>query len=769
MADQQRPKVCSILYTSACQSQQANSDRLSVWYTILTVAFRCPSDPKSLTSTTPVICQPYLTTKSYIDPYIGPYYDTYASPYVEKAKPYLEAANARVIGPATVLAVDNYNKYAAPQVDKARDYSLSRWEKDGLPQFKKAQEATQHVYQDNVAPHVQRASEAAAPYYESAKDNALNLHQKHILPAIAYSQPHIHNASATAQKFVLEKVVPFVQYAWTNVIIFVDGTLWPFVKKVYGDNVRPQLVMISERIAKYQEGRKLQSAMDKVDTAGSTSIASTTSAEGTTSAASTTSTPSSASDTASSASATPTPRVATDETVSEDLVKWQKKFAIAADKGTDDLKERIDDIVNSIVTSEMAEGRGLATALDKTAEVELASIKAKIKAIASTLPEDAQSHQVSAAEAEVSQAVREAGSQIKQKAKNVRAWADRYKQDLKQRTELATDSTLHVLDDIRDLGLQEIGMRWAWMDGITYKHWQKYHGLKKKFASWRSEVRETALSDPAITDAREQGDRLLEESMSVTENAAKELIRLRDVAKWKIAARDATDDFDTRAIPAVAAAASAAASYAGDLKDAIVGTKQGTIESMSSVASEGIVDASKSASSAAYGTTGTLESFASDASSSASQLSNSASSVILGTTGTIEAAASGASSIAASVASDASSSGTSAISKVSSAASDAASNASSAVAGTSTGTVESLSAQLSDAVSSATNSAESLAASATAGPSEGILSSGSSIVDIVSSSASSAVLSASASQKLQDAVDAAGDKASDLTSSLTAI
>jgi len=749
--------------------------RLTVWYTIITVAFRCPSDQQTLTSTDPRICKPYLTTKSYIDPFVGPYYDTYASPYVEKVKPYVDTANTRIIKPATVLASNNYNRYAAPQVAKAKGYTLSRWEKNGLPHIRKAQDAVQQVYDENLAPHVQKASEATTPYYKSARANAVNIHQKHIIPAIVYSQPHLYTAFAGTQKFVLEKVVPFVHYAWTNVIIFVDGTLWPFLKKVYGDNVRPQLVMISERITKYQEGRKLQSAMDEVDKSGSTSFAkgkasdSTTSVTSTTSTTDTTTESASIAETVSSTSAAPTPTVATDETVSDDLVKWQQKFAIAADKGTDDLKERIEDIVNGMAKSALSEGRGVATALEKTAEVELASIKAKINAIALTLPEDAPSVDVSAADAEVVQLVREAGSNIKGKAKNMRVWADRYKQDLDARTQLATDSTLQVLDDIRDLGLQEIGMRWAWMEGITYKHWQKYHDLKRKFADWRSEVRETALSEPRITDAQEQANKLLEESMSITEDAAKELIRLRDVAKWKIAARDATDDFDTREVPVVAAAASAASSFAGNVKDAVVGTSQGTVDSLSSMASQSASDGSKSASSAAPSGTGTVESLASDASSSVARLSESASSAVWGTAGTIESAASEISSTPLSVASSATLDGASVVSQASAVVTDAASDASSVVIGTSTGSFDSLSSKLSEAAISATDSATSLVYSATTGPSEGILSSGSSIVDSISSSASSAVASASASQKLQDAVDAAGDKANDLTSSLSAI
>ena len=40
--------------------------------------------------------------------------------------------------------------------------------------------------------------------------------------------------------------------------------------------------------------------------------------------------------------------------------------------------------------------------------------------------------------------------------------------------------------------------------------------------------------------------------MSIAEETAKELGRLKEVAKWKIAARDASDDFETKYVPPVA-------------------------------------------------------------------------------------------------------------------------------------------------------------------------------------------------------------------------
>jgi hypothetical protein len=111
------------------------------------------------------------------------------------------------------------------------------------------------------------------------------------------------------------------------------------------------------------------------------------------------------------------------------------------------------------------------------------------------------------------------------------------------------NATLAVLDDVRDLGLQEIGMRWAWMEGVTYKDWEDYHALKAEFEDWKEKFREIGLKHARIEAAKENADDILSRGMDVAEAAAKELARLKDVGKWKIAAREVSEDFDTRSEP----------------------------------------------------------------------------------------------------------------------------------------------------------------------------------------------------------------------------
>jgi hypothetical protein len=237
----------------------------------------------------------------------------------------------------------------------------------------------------------------------------------------------------------------------------------------------------------------------------------------------------------------------------------------------------------------------------------------------------------------------------------VRQWYNKFEAEINQRATAAADSTLDVLDSIRDLGLQEIGMRWAWMEGVTYKDWAKYHELKKQFEEWRSEVRDVALKHEVLDQAKKAAEDIVEDSMDLAAGAAKELARLKDVGKWKVAARDSSDNFDTRIMPAPAvSAASEVVENLQAASESILGTSQGIIESFASQVTESVASAASRASAAIVGTEqGTAESLISKATDAAKD----ASSMILGekSKGPIEIASSSLSSVASLVSEAASS------------------------------------------------------------------------------------------------------------------
>ena len=733
--------------------------------------FRCPSSQSALSDTSPTVCRPYLSAKDYVQPRVQPYYDEYAAPYVVKAQPYVHLVNSRLVRPASKFAQLNYAKYAAPQIDAAKTYSQTQWEKQVRPQVNLARGNAAKIYEKNLASHVDQVNALVGPYYSTTKDSAYHVYEQHLLPAFESSRPHVENAYVASQNFALNTAYPFLRHTWADIVIFVDGTFVPLVKNLYIDNVRPQLVMIHERIAKYRESRHIKAAMDEVDSAQSTFTSFAASSAATTTATASIDEvyamfesedePETASiafgqhagqEAQSTIEEVPAKPIvtATEEQITQDLIDWQKKFAAAADKGSDDLQERVLAIVSGLVKGDVdGLGRGLATALEKTAENEIDNVKSKIKSTIAGLSEDATPDDVKNAAGEILGSIRTAGAHIKERAKNVRQWSQNFEQGLIQRLATASASTLEVLDGVKDVGLQEVGMRWAWMEGVTYKHWEKFHGVRKKLDEWKTEVSDVAMRSPEAEDAIASARQITEESMAVTEDAAKELARLKGVAQWKLKARDASDDFETRSMPAEAV--SAASSLVADLQ----GVPSAGVDSASSVLSEASKAATQvfsSASSAAAGTpTGSIESIAVQASSTADEAVDSA----------VDSAASVyASSISAPA--------ESAASQVIAAGEQAYESASSVVVGTSTGTAEAILSGGSESISSLTKAVSSSATSipdiieSTLSPSPDILESLSSAGDEVASSASS--MSASATTKVSKVF--AGAMAAEVTGSV---
>ena len=367
--------------------------RLTVWYVITVALFQCPSSITELNESSPRICKPYINARSHIQPYLQPYYDTYAGPYVEKARPYAEQLNQRAVSPAAKIAQQNYNKYAAPRLDQVKAYGQQQWQRTVVPQVVLAQKKASELYDVSVAPHVRKASSVAEPYYEAARDNAIIVHQKHIIPVLDTSTPYLMRAYSSTKEFALTTGLPYVQRGWNLLVIFVDGTLWPKVKGLYGDNVKPQLVLISERIAKYQEGRKMKAVMEEAESSIEASSAASTLVSSQTGLSASPESLVGQTSTTPEASASPTPLTeeeqlaAAKEQIASDLHTWQQKFAVAADKGSEDLADRVREIVEGLMSSGIdGEGKRLATALNKTSDLEIANAKSSINAAVSQIP-----------------------------------------------------------------------------------------------------------------------------------------------------------------------------------------------------------------------------------------------------------------------------------------------------------------------------------------------------------------------------------------------
>ncbi|KAK2762598.1 hypothetical protein FQN54_000771 [Arachnomyces sp. PD_36] len=536
-----KPKVNSIRWMFGIVA------RLLIWYTILTPFIYCPSDLSELGKDSSRICKPYLITRSHLDPHISPIYQTYAAPYVDIAKPYYDTFNEKVYTPTAKFTKDNYAVYGAPRLEKARVYGSEQWELIAVPRLHLARDTVTDLYNTSIEPHKRNVVSIITPYYATARERAYHLHEAYILPSYVQTKPIVSKAYVSGHDVLASTVFPYVQKVWILVMNFMDTAVLPRVTGLYSQNVEPQLIRISEKLASYREGRKLRAAVDEVDNSveasSSTTVTSATSGQISDSKGSS----------VTEADPTTTPlspeeqKEQAKEKISTDLKTWQEKFSVAADKGSDDLKERIQEIVGSQLESgAITYGESLVLALEKTANEELHNLKTKTNEIVEELSEACTVQEEENAHGKLLDAVRSSGIAIRDKAHSLREWYNNFDSELLRRASAASDSTLDVLDNIRNLGLQEIGMRWAWMDGVTYKDWAKYHALKKQFAEWRKEVRDVGMEHEALKNARSTGSDVLSHGMSIAEGVARELSRLKEIGKWKIEARDSSEDFTDR-------------------------------------------------------------------------------------------------------------------------------------------------------------------------------------------------------------------------------
>ncbi|KAF4174094.1 hypothetical protein CNMCM8694_000390 [Aspergillus lentulus] len=509
---------------------------------------RCPSHLSELNESSPRVCKPYLVVRSHIEPYVLPYYDRYGAPYVEIARPYVQVVNEHVYTPAATVARRGYDQYGAPALDRAQAYGQQQWEARVIPRLQNMKESGTRLYNSTVDPYVQHAKGVALPYYNKINGAVIAVWDGYVFPGFARSRPFIGKTYASGQNVLATTVLPYAQSTWSSVIYFANSALWPKLTGLYSENVEPQLVKIGQRLASYREGRRLRKVMDEADSPmdqqTQSAVTSAEKSPDSESAMTTTTTVAPVTRTTlSPAEQTAQAR----EKIAADLQTWQTKFATAVEKGAEDLEERVEEIVESYVRSGVnSHGESLITALETVVQDEILSVKLRIKELAESLPSEEAPEEEGKVQDELVKEIRRAAISVRDRAHAVREWRNSFDQELIRRTSAAVNSTLDVLDSVRDLGLQEIGMRWAWMEGVTYQDWAKYHALKAQFEDWKNDIFNVGMQHVKVEEAKVLANDILGRGMEVAEDAAKELARLKDVGKWKIAAREASDDFGTR-------------------------------------------------------------------------------------------------------------------------------------------------------------------------------------------------------------------------------
>ncbi|KAL2752950.1 hypothetical protein ACRALDRAFT_2044648 [Sodiomyces alcalophilus JCM 7366] len=546
--------------------------RLFTWYAIITLLFRCPPTLDDCDESSPKICKPYFHAKQIVSPHVQPYYDTYAAPYVDLAKPYYDTANQQVFVPAKAYVT----KYGGPALNQSKAYTQAQWDRIAQPRLAVYQDAIKQQYDEHVAPRVAQIQTAVTPYLDMARNSALQTYHDVIQPSYRHIQPYASHGYAVAShgyavasQFTSEKVVPAVSRAWNKTYAFLDAAVWPRLRILYVENVEPQLARIGKRLGRYS--RKSRAPVENVSESMSSQTSSFAKPSPPVSTASVTSSDDTISSEARSSVVVesthipnaeeaaihdeteqvvaapaagedePKVQMTAQETVAEDLENWQTKFAKAAEEGADEIEERVWEIVRGMIEQNVnGTGKALVTVLQETAEAEVEGLRKEIVRIVEKSKVETDEN----AEQELVSAVRAAGMSIKKDAQAIRDWKYSFEQDMESAITQAAENHFKILESIRDLALQRIGMKWAWMDGITYKDWAKFHELRDRFDEWTLDLKQLIVTHPGLDAAREASAEAEDAGMAVAQAAAQELARLKQVALWKLAAGDATDDFD---------------------------------------------------------------------------------------------------------------------------------------------------------------------------------------------------------------------------------
>ncbi|KAF5658451.1 hypothetical protein FHETE_9875 [Fusarium heterosporum] len=687
--------------------------RLATWAAILTVLFRCPSSIEECNETSPSICKPYFQIKNTVQPHVQPYYDNYAAPYVEIARPYYNTVDNKVWQPTRAYAV----QYGAPWAEKARAHTVAQWEKNGQPQLVKYQTLARGHYDKSVGPYVNQASQKLGPYYEIARTNGLQVYYEYVQPGYEFVQPYAAKGYGAASDFTTTTALPTAYWTWNKTYSFLDSNVWPHIRAVYVQNVEPQLVRIGERLGRYKtKAKPIQDNFSSTYVAGTTASSFQKPAQSTTSVVSSSQAPvatESVQPVVESASpeyiypvqAPPATENETEkrrkarEMVAQDLETWQTKFATQADEGATDLEERVDEIAKRMIEGNVnVNGKQLFNDLEATIDQELKSLRTKISSLAGSNGDSANANE------KIVSAVRSSGMAIKQKAQAIRQWRQSYDKDLQETVVTVADVHFQVLDETRNLALQQIGMRWAWTDSITYKDWAKYHELKATLNEWTEQLKQLIVTHPALLEAQDAAARVEDEGMEIASGAAKELARLKEVARWKVSAGDSSDNFDSDAMKLAAEQA--------------IATKEADEQTPAEEdnATSSLSEAVEEATSQAFEVEQELEDYvasiaepvkeqASGIADSASESLSSASSII-DEPGMVEKATSAVSSSAESIASDASSlvfEGEESASSIASKASETVESLSHTTSKSTANVVEQVSSELSEVIESATN------------------------------------------------------------------
>ena len=240
--------------------------RLAAWYALYMLFWACPANAR-LDPSAPAVCRRFDIMKHSTLPYVKPYYDTYAEPYLARAQPYLEKGQGY------------YEQFGAPTVAKGQDL----WVKQASPRIKNSYSAVQHQYNHNVYPvvdrivlkrsrdvyfkyvdsHVQKLSaqytKSVYPHVQTLQKQSHKFYNERIVPAYEATAPRIYHAFRMVENKYATEVEPRVYAVMKWIIRKIEQVIVPRATILWAMHVQPQLDRIYEKLFGNREAKQVAS------------------------------------------------------------------------------------------------------------------------------------------------------------------------------------------------------------------------------------------------------------------------------------------------------------------------------------------------------------------------------------------------------------------------------------------------------------------------------------------------------------------------------
>lgn len=202
------------------------------------------------------MCQPYLVARSHLDPYVAPYYEKYAAPYVDAARPYAHNFHNNIYVPTKQFTARTYRDYAAPRQEQALQFIQSKWSVAVTPRLHAARDAVAETYGVYLRPYTHKIKVVFIPVYRQVAGYASYAQRMVISPLYSVVEPFVRQAYVFLHELTVNHLLPASRKASSVALTFVTGTVQPRITGLYSENVEPQLVKIGNKLASYREGKE---------------------------------------------------------------------------------------------------------------------------------------------------------------------------------------------------------------------------------------------------------------------------------------------------------------------------------------------------------------------------------------------------------------------------------------------------------------------------------------------------------------------------------